>query len=104
MHIKDIVIFYLSEGILQLFHYLNYNRVSNDKKIGVVIDEWEKIWKEAVMDQAKHYSDICLEGLKKTTQKKLSQCSHCLSNVSNWPPPDAGLECCHYTILLGHVK
>jgi hypothetical protein len=71
MHIKDTVIFFLSEGSLQLFQYLYYNRVSNGKKIGVMIDEWEKIWKEAVMDKSKDYSDIWLEGRKKITQKKL---------------------------------
>jgi hypothetical protein len=44
--------------------------VLNGKIIGVVNDEWERIWKEVVTIQSEHYSDICLVGLKKTKEEK----------------------------------
>jgi hypothetical protein len=35
---------------------------------GRMIDELERIWKDVVMAQLRHYSGICLEGLRKTTK------------------------------------
>jgi hypothetical protein len=32
-----------------------------------MIDKLERIWKDVVMAQLRHYPSICLEGLSKTT-------------------------------------
>jgi hypothetical protein len=92
------------EGVLQHFHYLDYNIVLNGKIIGVVNDEWERIWKEAVMAQSKHYSDICLVGLKKTTKEKPVSVDSVLVLIQTDNLLNTGLEYYHYTIPLSHIK
>jgi hypothetical protein len=36
---------------------------------GMTTDELERIWKEAVMASLRDCSDVCLEGIRKTTKK-----------------------------------
>jgi hypothetical protein len=50
-------------------------------------DEWERIWKEAVVAKSRHYPGICLQGLTKTT-KNTGQDSWVHGQDSNWAPPE----------------
>jgi hypothetical protein len=52
----------------------------------LVNDELERIWKEVVVPNLRYYPNICLEGLRKTTQN-LSQDSWSLSQDFNLVPP-----------------
>jgi hypothetical protein len=61
-----------------------FNTISSN---GMTGNEWERIWKEAVVAQLGYNPGICLKGLRKTTTN-IRQESRCPGLNSNQVPPE----------------
>jgi hypothetical protein len=68
-----------------------------------MVDELERIWKEAVLAKSRYCPGIIyIEGLKKTTEN-VSQCSRCPSRDLNRALPEYEYRALPHTNLFGSM-